>query len=167
MSEAAVAEELQKEPQEESPKKPSRQLVVRDDGEFANWLDTARFNQSWRIAQVFADSQMVPDHFKGDPASCMVAIQMAFRLDVDPMMFLQKSYIVGGKPGIEATLAIGLVNKRGPFTGPIQWKFEGEGESRKCTAYATHKVTGELCEMPLGWDTVEKEGWASKNGSKW
>jgi hypothetical protein len=144
-------------------------LVVQDDGEYKNILDTARFNHLWRVAKTFAASQMVPEIFRNDPNSCMVALQMAFRLKVDPMMFLQKSYVIKGRPGIEATLAVALANTHGPFTGPIQYKWSGEKDKDDwtCTAYATHSETNELCEMPLDLKTVKAEGWYEKGGSKW
>ena len=144
-------------------------LIVQDESDFSNLLDTGKFNHLWRVAQVFAMSNMVPDHFRGKSgeANCFIALHMAFRLGVDPLMLMQNSYIVHGRPGIEAKLKIALCNARSPFTGPIQWRFEGEGKGRKCTAYATHSKTGELCEVEIAWELVEKEGWASKNGSKW
>lgn len=142
-------------------------VVVQDTGMFANLLDTNRFKQMYSIAKLFAASELVPTQYQGHPANCMVALQMAFRMQVDPMMFMQNTYIVHGRPGIEAKLAIALVNSRGPFTGPIQWKFDGSGKSRKCVAYATHKITGEVCEAEVSWAMVEAEGWDKKPGSKW
>lgn len=142
-------------------------VVVQDSSMFANLMDTNRFKQMYSIAKLFAASQLVPAQYQGHPANCMVALQMAFRMEVDPMMFMQNTYIVQGRPGIEAKLAIALVNSRGPFTGPIQWRLEGTNKNRSCTAYATHKLTEELCEAEVSWAMVEAEGWASKNGSKW
>ncbi len=130
-------------------------------------FDSARFNQAQRVAKLFSESKLVPDHFRGSAASVFVALHMAMRMNLDPMMVMQKTYIIAGKPGMEAQLMIALVNARGPFTGPIQWEFAGEGESRQCTAYATHKITGERCEFPLTWKMVKAEGWAGKSGSKW
>jgi hypothetical protein len=142
-------------------------VVVQDTSMFANLLDTNRFKQMYSISKLFAASELVPKQYQGHPANCMVALQMAFRMEVDPMMFMQNTYIVQGRPGIEAKLAIALVNSRGPFTGPIQWKFDGTGKNRACTAYATHKITDEVCEAEVTWAMVEAEGWASKAGSKW
>lgn len=167
--------ETQEKPQEpaappakaEKPKADREIMPVEDNSNFANLLDTAKFEHLYRVATLFSKSKMVPSHYQDRPADCMVACQMAVRLGVDPFMFMQNTYIVSGKPGMEAKLAIALVNSRGPFTGPIQWKFSGEGKGRACTAYATHKVTGELCEATVTWATVEAEGWASKAGSKW
>lgn len=149
------------------PKLTDESAVVHDDGEYAMLFDSARFNQAQRVAKLFSESKLVPDHFRGSSASVFVALHMAMRMNLDPMMVMQKTYIIQGKPGMEAQLMIALVNARGPFTGPIQWEFAGEGESRQCTAYATHKVTGERCEFPLTWKMVKAEGWAGKSGSKW
>lgn len=145
----------------------SKQLVSVDDSEFAGYLDTAKFNQLWRVAQVFSTTTIVPAQYQNKPADCFVAAQMAMRMGIDPMMFMQNTYIVQGKPGIEAKLVIALINQRGPFSGPVQWKFAGTGTTRACTAYATHKTTGEMCEATVTWEMAEKEGWTKKNGSKW
>ncbi len=166
MNETAKKED----PKDLAPQKPAltpEQLIVEDDGEFALLLDSARFNQAWRVATLFAKSEMVPKHFQGKPESVFVVLHMALRLHVDPMMLMQNTYMVHGRPGMEAKLKIGLANRRGPFTGPIQYRMEGEGKERKCTAYAIHAKTGDLCEMTVDWKMVEAEGWSKKEGSKW
>ncbi len=145
-------------------------VVVQDSGMFANLLDTNRFKQMYAVSKLFAASELVPAQYQGHPANCMVALQMAFRMEVDPMMFMQNTYIVHGRPGIEAKLAIALVNSRGPFTGPIQWKTDGKEDKRVCIAYATHKITGEVCEAKVSWAMVKAEGWNKEKKtqkSKW
>ncbi len=153
---------------EKQPEKPAAiQTVSSDNSEFACFLDTAKFNQLYRAANLFASSQLVPAHYQNKPQNCFVAMQMAMRLAVDPMMFMQNTYIVHGTPGMEAKLVIALINSKGPFEGPIQWKQTGEGDKRECTAYAKHKVTGEVCEATVSWKMATAEGWTGKTGSKW
>lgn len=143
-------------------------LVVRDDSEFANYLDTARFNQAWRNAVSFSRAgEMVPKHFQGNPDACMVAIQMAFRLGIDPLMALQKTYVVSGKPGLESSLVIALLNRSKALHGRLKWRFDGEGDKMRCTAYAIDAETGEQLELSIDWKTVVAEGWYGKPGSKW
>ena len=142
-------------------------LVVHDASDFAMLFDTARFNQAWRAAKMFSDSKMVPVHYQGKVADVFVALHLATRMNLDPFMVMSKTYPIQGRIGMEAQLVIALVNARGPFRGPIQWRMEGEGDSRKCTAYAVHAKTGETCEAPVTWQMVKAEGWASKSGSKW
>jgi len=142
-------------------------LISIDEGDFQCYLDTAKFNQMWRAAQVFSSSEIVPTQYRNKPNDCFIALQMAMRCKCDPMAFMQGTYVVYGRPGMEAKLAIALMNSRGPFDGPVQWKFEGKGASRSCTAYAKHKQTGGMCEATITWDMAEKEGWTKKQGSKW
>ena len=148
--------------------KPQREIIpAKDDSTFASYLDTAKFDQTWRVANVFAKTDLVPTHYRNKPENCFLAFIMATRLNQDPFMFMQKTYVINGKMGMEAQQIIALVNARGPFTGPIQWRFEGIGKDKKCTAYATHKITGEVCQATVSWAMVEAEGWNKKTGSKW
>jgi hypothetical protein len=144
-----------------------RLLPVSDTSEFAELLDSNRFAQIQRVAQLFSESTLVPEVFQGKPANCAVALQMAFRMRVDPMMLMQNMYIVKGRPGIEAKLAIALINSRGPFEGPVQWILEGEGGKRSWTAFAVHRATGEKCAATVTWEMAVAEGWTTKDGSKW
>ena len=129
------------------PQGKAAQLTVVDSGEFANLLDTGKFEHLWRVATLFSKSQMVPEHYQGHPEDCFIACQMAIRLRVDPFMMLQKTYVTRGKPAMEGQLVIALVNSSGLFAGPVQWKLEGQGDARTCTAYADYKQTGEHCEQ--------------------
>lgn len=142
-------------------------MPVVDDSEYSILFDTGKFEQAYRVARLFSASKFVPEAYQGQPENCFVALQMATRLHIDPLMFMQKTYIVHNKPGMESTLAIALINSRGPFTGPIQWRLEGSGMGRKCTAFATHKQSGELCEAECTMEMAKAEGWLDKNGSKW
>lgn len=149
------------------PELTATELVVHNEGAFAMLFDTAMFNQAWRVAKAFSDSRLVPAHFQGNTAGVFVVLHMATRMELDPFMVLQKTYMVKGRPGMEAQLIIALVNARGPFEGPIQWEMSGEGDKRQCTAYAYHRETGEKCAMTVTWDMVKKERWQEKDGSKW
>lgn len=138
--------------------------VVEDAGEFGALMDTSKFEQCWRVSKMFSCSDLVPEQFRGKPENCFIAMQLAVRMKIDPFGLMQSMYVVHGRPGIEAKLAIALMNKRGPFSGPIQWRFEGEGDKRQCTAYATHATTGEVCESTVTWEMVKAEGWDKPKG---
>lgn len=142
-------------------------LVIQDSSSFQNLMDTSRFEQIQRVANAYSCSGMVPENYQGNVAACIIAIQMAMRLDIDPMMFMQNTFILHGKPGMFSTLVIALVNKSGPFNGPIQFELTGEGTGRQCRAFATHAKTRELCEMTVSIAMAKAEGWFDKKGSKW
>jgi hypothetical protein len=121
--------------------------------------------QLQRLARMYAESGMVPDHYKGNIANCAIGVQMALRCKVDILTFLQSSYIVHGKPGIESKLAIAMLNASGKIKGRLRYKLEGEGKARRCTAQATDAGTGDLLEQTVDMAMAEAESW-TKN-PKW
>jgi len=134
-------------------------------------VDSGRFDHLWRVATAFSKSALVPAAFQGKPADCFVAAQLSLRLGCDLFMLMQNLYIVHGKPGFEAKLAIALLNASGKIDGTVRYRFDGDGDAYGCTAYVTDKHSGELVEGPkVDWATVKGEGWDKpKSGqpSKW
>ena len=76
------------------------------------FFNLALYEHAWRVAQMFAQSDMTPKDFRNKPGDCLIAMNYAHRTNSDPFMVLQNLYIVHGKPGIEAKLAIALLNSR-------------------------------------------------------
>ena len=141
---------------------PGMAIVPMDGSLFFN---VSKFELAQRVANVFASSTMVPDHFKGNIGNCLIALNLAERMQCDPFMLLQNMYIVHGKPGIEAKLAIALVNASGKFT-PIQYEFNDNKTA--CVAHANRTGSGEVCRsVPVTIQMAKDEGWMSKSGSKW
>jgi hypothetical protein len=125
------------------------------------------FEHVYRVAAGYSRTQLVPTHFQGKPDDCFVACQLAMRLGVDPFMLMQGLYVVHGKPGMEAKLAIALANAKGAFRDRIKFRLEGEGPTRRCTAYAHDNDTGEALEQTVTMAMAKAEGWLDKPGSKW
>lgn len=121
----------------------------------------------WRMAKLYSRTGLVPDHFKNKPEDCCIALQMAMRCQVDPLMFMQACYMVHGRPGVEAKFAIALCNRAQVFKDRIKFKLEGTGDGRRCTAYAHDKETGERLEQTVTMEMAKAEGWTTKTGSKW
>lgn len=129
------------------------------------FFDVTRFEFAQRVAEVFARSTMVPEQFRGNIGNCVIALNLADRMMCDPFMLMQNMYIVHGKPGIEAKLAIALVNNTGKFT-PIQYKYNDSKTS--CFAFAKRIPSNELCEgVEVTLQMAKDEGWSTKSGSKW
>jgi hypothetical protein len=100
---------------------------------------------------------------------------MAMRMSVDPLMFMQNTYIVHNRPGMEAKLAIALINSSGLFVDSLDYEIEGGSDpfaaSYKVRAFATRKTTGKVVYGPwIDWKLVKAEGWDKAKGgqpSKW
>ncbi len=150
---------------------PALRILTTDDSPFANLLDTAKFDHLWRVANVFARSRLVPVHYQDKPEDCFIGVQMAIRLKVEPFMFLQNTYVVHGRPGMEAKLAIALINSSGLFEDSLDYEIDGENPNDpkyRVRAFAVRKSTGKRIDGPwIDWALVKAEKWDTKEGSKW
>lgn len=146
-----------------------QKMVSTNTGDFSMYLDTAQFEQAYRVAKMFASSALVPVLYQKQEANVMIALEMATRLGVSPMMLMQNTYIIQGRVGIEAKLAIALINTSGLFDGPIAYEMSGlaKEENLKCRVKAKRKNGEEVFGPWVTWDVVKNEGWLSKSGSKW
>lgn len=116
------------------------------------------FGQLMKLADIFSKSKMVPPHFQGQPQNCFVALQMAYRMELDPMVALQNIYVVSGKPGLSSQLIISLINRSGKLKGPLKFKTEGKGETLAVTAYGVLQ-DGDEVSFTVPWSMVVAEGW--------
>lgn len=131
--------------------------------------DPARFAHAQRVATMLVSSNLVPAHFQGSEnlGSAVIAVDMAFRLNMNPLMVMQQLYVVHGKPGWSAQFVIAVINASGEFS-PIRFRFSGSGDSQQCIAYAKDLKSGEVLDStPVSIALAKKEGWFQKNGSKW
>lgn len=136
-------------------------------GESSLYFNVAKFEHAQRIASLFSSSTMVPDHFQGNVANCLIALNYADRLKADPFMVMQNMYIVHGRPGVEAKLVIALINQSGKYSEPLKFKFEGSGDDYGCTAWTREAKSGEVVEGPkVTWKMVKSEGWDKDKTNK-
>ena len=129
----------------------------------------AGFEAGQRIANMFSQSSLVPNNFKGDIGGCLIALNMANRMGADPLQVMQSLYIVHGKPSFSSAFLIACFNRCGRFS-TIRYRMEGEKgtDQWSCTAYTTELATGELIEgVTVSIAMAKAEGWYGKSGSKW
>jgi hypothetical protein len=89
-------------------------------------ISPADFDHVWRISEVFANSDLVPEHFKGKPYNVFLALQMAQRLDIDAMLAIQNIHIIKGRPALSSQMLIGLINASGLIDGVISFTSNGK-----------------------------------------
>ncbi len=152
----------------EAAPEPVDNILSMVDSGMALMMAPDKFEQMQRIAKVYAASDLVPKQFQGKIGNVVIAMNLAQRLGVDLFMLMQNMYVVHGRPGFEAKLMIALVNSRGPFTGPIQWRSQKNkaGKIVSMTAFAKHKQTGEVCEATVDVDMVTSFGWDKEKKGK-
>lgn len=127
------------------------------------------FELAQRAATLLAKSSLVPKEYRGDLPNCVIALNMASRMDADPLMVMQNLYIVHGRPSWSSQFLISTFNTSGKFSAlRYDWVGEEGKDSWGCRAWATEKSTGEkLLGSTITIGLAKKEGWYQKNGSKW
>lgn len=120
-------------------------------------------------ARMFAGSTIVPDTYKGNEGNCAIAVDMAVRMGCNPLMVMQNLYIVHGQPSFSSKFLIAALNSTGRFS-PLDYEWKGDAgtDEWSCRANAVRLADGKLLQgswVSLGM--AKKEGWSTKNGSKW
>lgn len=178
-----------------------------------NFFDPAQFQTVQRISKLFASSKLVPAMYQiggmvkkgkdaqpiSEPeaiANCLIALDIASRINAAPLMVMQNLAIIEGRPSWSSKFLIATVNTCGRFE-PLKFKFiekgnigkfnyteyvwngsykqamtkEFDGSKMKdveCIAYTTKKGDTEVLESsPISLRMAIDEGWYTKNGSKW
>ena len=67
----------------------------------------------WKAANGLAQSELMPEVFRGKPENCFLALEIAQRLGLGAFEVAQNMYPVHGSVGWKATYMIGLANARG------------------------------------------------------
>jgi hypothetical protein len=127
------------------------------------------FEDAQRIAKALASSTLIPTQFQGQQgfANCLVALEIANRMNISPFLAMQHLHVIHGRPSWSSSFIIAMVNGSGRFS-PLRFEMSGEGESLACYAVATDvKSEQELKGPTITIAMAKKEGWFSKNGSKW
>ncbi len=138
--------------------------------EFSAFGNETCFVAAQRMARALCSSTIVPTAFQGEQnlGNCVIALEISNRIGASVLAVMQNIFIIHGKPGWSAQFLISCVNASRKFT-PLRYKITGEKgkDNWGCVAWAEDK-TGEILESPeVTLEMAKKEGWFSKNGSKW
>lgn len=121
--------------------------------------DPATFEHAQRVAKVYAASSLIPEHLRGNVADCLIALQIARRLNEDPLTVLQNIYVVSGRPGFKTEYMISRARRSGVFKGPITWRTAGQGDTLAVTAVAILADTGEEIAVTTDMRMAKAEQW--------
>jgi hypothetical protein len=155
------------------------------------------FELGMRMAKALCSSDFVPKEFQGEKniGSCMIALDMAQRMSMNPLMTMQNLQVIHGKPSWSSQMSVAAINACGRFS-PVQYELSEEGpeetveyteykkdwntkqttkiphrvkiRDRTCVAVVTDLRSGkELRGAPVSIKMAVQEGWYTKNGSKW
>ena len=125
-------------------------------------------------------------------SNCVIALNMSNRMGADPLMVMQNLYLIEGRPAWSAQFIMAAINSCGRFSAlrfeivdlgekeveytTTEWVNRKKETSTKkitindmsCIAFAVERETGERIESSkITIEMAVKEGWFTKNGSKW
>lgn len=131
------------------------------------WGDKDQFDQLLRAAQMLSKTNIIPEKYQGKPQDCFVAIEMASRMGVSPMVVMQNMYVVKGKPSWAGQACMMLINSCGKFRD-VKHVYTGEKgtDIRGCYITATRVSDGEKIDgAEVTISMAKAEGWLSN--PKW
>ena len=107
------------------------------------WENKDAFNQILRAADMLSKTSIIPQSYQGKPQDCFVAIEMANRMGVSPMVVMQNMYVVKGKPSWAGQACTMLINSCGKFKD-VKHIYTGEKgkPNRGCYVTATRISDG-------------------------
>lgn len=158
----------------------STEVTVNEQQTNAVDVATREFELKQRQAKMLSNSTLIPKEYQASNpnglSNCYIALDMAQRMNANPLIVMQNLYIVHGKPAWSSQWIIASINNCGKFS-PLRFEITELGEinagtskikNKQCIARAYEKATGERLESaPVTIQMAIDEGWYGKNGSKW
>lgn len=122
-----------------------------------------------KIATMLSSSTIVPSNYINNIPNCIVALNMANRMNADVLQVMQNLYIVYGNPAWSSKFKIATANACGRFSA-LRFEFFGTEDTDNwgCYAWAIEKLTGERLDGPrVTCALAKQQGWWTNKGSKW
>lgn len=133
------------------------------------FADSESFQKLFNIGKMWASSDLVPSAYRGKAMDCTIAVDMANRMGISPMMVMQNLYVVKGNPQWSGQACMSLIKADSQFKN-VHHVYTGEKytDSWGCYVSAIKRSTGEEVRGPeVTIKMVKDEGWYDKPGSKW
>lgn len=137
-----------------------------------NYLDGKELNRVYKNAMALAQSDLLPETYRGKPANVMIAMDIASRMppQFGIMNVMQNLYIVKGHPSWSGQFCLAAIKASGKYAN-VKYVWVGENQNDPnfgCFLQATDIATGETVKgTTVDWKMVKAYGWNAKTGSQW
>lgn len=124
------------------------------------------FEHIQRVATMFSKSDMIPKRYSNNVGNCIIALEMANRMNANILMVMQNLDVIQGKPGWSSVFLIATLNSCGKFS-PLRYE-EDDQNGGRTRAWAIDKFNNEpVYGIWVSMEMAKAEGWIDKTGSKW
>lgn len=121
-------------------------------------LSPRNFEEAWRMAEILANSDLVPKDFKGKPENCLIAMQWGAEVGLKAMQALQNIAVINGRPAMWGDSLIALA-RNSPLCEYVVESDDGH------TATCKVKRRGEPEQVrTFSMDDAKRAGLAGKQG---
>lgn len=168
--------EIAEEPMQEKQKveEPKQELVEINNMDMVEqgssmFGNVATFKEAYVMAQNLAKASLVPQSYQGKPMDCLIAIDIANRMGVSPMVVMQNLWVVRGVPSWSGQACMGIIKSCNRYKD-VKYVYTGEKgkDTWGCYVSAKDESSGEeIHGAEVTLDMAKKEGWYEKSGSKW
>lgn len=133
------------------------------------FLDKESFREIFDIGKMFASSFLVPQAYQNKPMDCTIAVDMANRMGVNPMMVMQNLYVVKGKPSWSGQACMSMIQADPRFKNVLPiYTGEKNTDTWGCYIQAEYRETGAVIKgTEVTIKMAKDEEWYGKTGSKW
>lgn len=136
--------------------------------------EVQRFELEQRKAKAFSLSAFFPKHLLGQGpnaaqisvANATIVYDIAYRMNLSPLEVAQSIFIIRGKPSFETKFLVARLNSSGLLKGRLNTIVSKDGQSAYCEAIDAQTGTV-LRGTTITMEMARREGWLSKDGSKW
>lgn len=94
-------------------------------------LTPTSLQEAMQFSDMIANSNLVPNAYKGKPGDVLVAIQMGMEVGLQPMQALQGIAVINGKPAMYGDALIGVV-RNSPVCEAIQEHYDESTQTAIC-----------------------------------
>ena len=95
-------------------------------------LTPANLAEAMQMAEILADSSIVPKDFQGRPGNVLIAVQWGSEIGLQPLQAMQSIAVINGRPSIWGDAMLGLVQGSG-LLDSIHEEVSDDGKVATCT----------------------------------
>ena len=125
-------------------------------------------HEKLNMAKFYCQAGIIPKAYQGKPADCMIAIDMAERMNVPVLMVMQSLYVVQGKPSWSGQACMSFIQANPNFKD-VRTVYTGEPSSAQRGCYIVARRTSDDSEVygvHVTLAMAQAEGWIARN-PKW
>lgn len=129
-------------------------------GELTMWNDEPTFEKLQRMGKLLAASEIIPQHYRGKVADCTIAIDMANRMGVSPLVVMQNSQIVRGNFSWKGTACKSMIDSCKRYKKTRYVEVGEAGKDTHGVYLEAETQDGEIVKgVTVTVEMAKKEGW--------